>query len=278
MQALLTSKVLFTRSLHNGAILPINFVPRRWAGHSKWAKIHRAKGANDQQRSIIFSKLGKAISAAVKAGGPDVSSNLRLASAIETAKNANVPKDLIERAIKSKSDANMIEMTYEGVGPAGISFIVETLTDNKVRTAASLRSAFTKSGGELAATGSQGWIFSHKGQIVFPFPEGCENAEEFEERLMEVAIEAGATDVEFPEDDDDSNDDIIVWCEREDVHKIRTKLEKEGFTASSGTSVRIPNQYSVVPEASIEAFENLLDILDNHEDVQDYVHNAEGYQ
>ena len=163
------------------------------AGHSKWANIQHRKGRQDKIRSKLFSKLAKEITVAAKMGDPDPDKNPRLRLAVKEAKSQSVPKDVIERAIKKSQggDAeNYDEIRYEGYGPGGVAVIVEAMTDNKNRTASSVRSIFTKNGGNLAETGSVSFMFDRKGQILYPATAGDEDA------MMDAAIEAGAEDVE----------------------------------------------------------------------------------
>ena len=162
------------------------------AGHSKWANIQHRKGRQDAARSKLFSKLAKEITVAAKMGDPDPDKNPRLRLAVKEAKGQSVPKDVIDRAIKKSlgGDAeNYDEIRYEGYGPGGVAVIVEAMTDNKNRTASSVRSIFTKNGGNLAETGSVSFMFDRKGQITYPAAAGDEDA------VMEAAIDAGAEDV-----------------------------------------------------------------------------------
>ncbi|MCB1827768.1 MAG: YebC/PmpR family DNA-binding transcriptional regulator, partial [Coxiellaceae bacterium] len=162
------------------------------AGHSKWHNIQHRKGAQDAKRGKIFTKLIREITVASKMGGPELESNPRLRAAVDKALSANMTKDTIQRAIKRGSgdgDAdNMMEIRYEGYGPNGVAVIVDCLTDNKNRTVAEVRHAFTKCGGNLGTDGSVAYLFAQKGLISFP-------AQSDEDKIMEIAIEAGAEDV-----------------------------------------------------------------------------------
>ena len=167
------------------------------AGHSKWANIQHRKGRQDAVRSKLFSKLAKEITVAAKMGDPDPEKNPRLRLAVKEAKSVSVPKDVIERAIKKSQggDAESYdEIRYEGYGPGGVAVIVEAMTDNRNRTASTVRSTFTKCGGSLGETGSVSFMFDRMGQILFPLAAGDEDA------IMMAALEAGAEDVESNED------------------------------------------------------------------------------
>ena len=173
------------------------------AGHSKWANIQHRKGRQDAARSKLFSKLSKEITVAAKMGDPDPEKNPRLRLAVKEAKQNSVPKDVIERAIKKSTAGDgddYEEIRYEGYGPNGIAVIVEAMTDNKNRTASSVRSIFSKNGGNLGETGSVGFMFERKGEIIFPLEIGDEDT------VMMAAIESGAEDVES------SEDGHIIWC------------------------------------------------------------------
>jgi YebC/PmpR family DNA-binding regulatory protein len=175
------------------------------AGHSKWANIQHRKGRQDAARSKLFSKLAKEITVAAKMGDPDPDKNPRLRLAVKEAKSQSVPKDVIERAIKKAigGDAeNYEEIRYEGYGPNGVAVIVEAMTDNRNRTASTVRSTFGKHGGNLGETGSVAFMFDRKGQVVYPADVGDADT------VMMAAIEAGAEDVES------SEDGHVIWCAR----------------------------------------------------------------
>ena len=186
------------------------------AGHSKWANIQHRKGRQDAARSKLFSKLAKEITVAAKMGDPDPDKNPRLRLAVKEAKSNSVPKDVIQRAI-DKSQAgdgdNYEEIRYEGYGPGGVAVIVEAMTDNKNRTASTVRSTFTKNGGNLAETGAVSFMFDRKGQILYPADAGTEDD------VMEAAIEAGAEDVES------SDDGHVIFTEGTDLNDVSTALE-----------------------------------------------------
>ena len=193
------------------------------AGHSKWANIQHRKGRQDAVRSKLFSKLAKEITVAAKMGEPDPEKNPRLRLAVKEAKSQSVPKDVIERAIKKSQggDAeNYDEIRYEGYGPEGVAVIVEAMTDNRNRTASSVRSIFTKSGGNLAETGAVSFMFDRKGLVVYPTDIADADA------VFEAAIEAGAEDVES------TGDGHEIYCEATDLNDVSNALE-----ASLGESV-----------------------------------------
>jgi YebC/PmpR family DNA-binding regulatory protein len=262
----------------------IAHLPRRhFAGHSKWAKIARAKGANDAQRSIIISKVVKAITAAAKVS-PDASTNFRLSAALDVAKKNNIPRDVVERALRAKADggAALEPVTYEATGPCGVAFVVEALTGNRNRTAASLRSLFTKSGGDLGGPGSTAWVFKTEGEVVVRAGDAATASALFEEALLEKALETGAFDVRFEEDEVEGQGvgsrgpEATLVCERDAVESVRAALSAwPACVVERAGVVRVPSSTTEVSgEEAEEAFGRLLDGLDAHEDVQDYVHNA----
>lgn len=186
------------------------------AGHSKWANIQHRKGRQDAVRSKLFSKLAKEITVAAKMGDPDPEKNPRLRLAVKEAKSQSVPKDVIDRAIKKSQggDAeNYDEIRYEGYGPEGVAVIVEAMTDNRNRTASTVRSIFTKSGGNLAETGAVSFMFDRKGVVVYASDVADADA------VFEAAIEAGAEDVESSEDGHE------IYCEATDLNDVSTALE-----------------------------------------------------
>ena len=186
------------------------------AGHSKWANIQHRKGRQDKLRSKLFSKLSKEITVAAKMGDPDPEKNPRLRLAVKEAKSNSVPKDVIDRAIGKATggdDENYDEIRYEGYGPNGVAVIVEAMTDNKNRTASSVRSLFTKSGGNLAETGAVSFMFERKGLVVYGTEAGDVDA------MFEHAIDAGAEDVESTEDGHD------IYCASTDLNDVSKALE-----------------------------------------------------
>jgi YebC/PmpR family DNA-binding regulatory protein len=231
------------------------------SGHSKWASIKRKKGATDAKRGQLFSKLVRAIIVAARDGGPDPGSNLALQNAIEKAREAAMPKDNIERAIAKGSgtgaDAAAYEtVTYEGYGPGGVALFVEALTDNRNRTAADVRQAFTKSDGNLGESGSVAWLFERKGVILV---EGVAD----EDELMLAAADAGADDVE----PDESS--YRVTTAPESLHAVRAALEEGGLPIESAESTMVPKtQVSIDDETTARKVVRLMDELEENDDVQ----------
>lgn len=234
------------------------------AGHSKWANIQHRKGRQDAARSKLFSKLAKEITVAAKMGDPDPEKNPRLRLAVKEAKGQSVPKDVIERAIKKSQggDAeNYDEIRYEGYGPSGVAVIVEAMTDNKNRTASSVRSIFSKSGGNLAETGSVSFMFDRKGQILYPASAGDEDT------MMDAAIEAGAEDVES------SNEGHIIYTESTDLAEVSNALETALGEAESTKLIWKPQTLTEVDENSGATLFKLIGSLEDDDDVQNVTAN-----
>lgn len=229
------------------------------AGHSKWANIQHRKGRQDKLRSKLFSKLAKEITVAAKMGDPDPDKNPRLRMAVKEAKSLSVPKDVIDRAIK-KSEAgegdNYDEIRYEGYGPNGVAIIVEAMTDNKNRTASVVRSTFSKNGGNLGETGSVGFMFDRKGEVVYPANVGDADT------VMMAAIEAGADDVQS---DDDNH---VIFCEDTDLNDVATALEKDLGESESTKLIWKPNMTTELDIDGFSKLMKLLDILEEDDDVQ----------
>jgi len=229
------------------------------AGHSKWANIKHRKGAQDAKRGKIFTKLIKEITVAAKIGGGDLEANARLRLAVDKAKQANMPKDNIERAIK-KGTGDLDGVTYEegifeGYGPGGVAVIVEFMTDNRTRTVADVRHAFTKYGGSLGVSGSVAFMFDRKGQIIF----GEDN--DFE-AIFEAALEAGAEDVK-------EEDDIIeVVTDPSEFETVRNALEAQGLTCQSAEVTMIPQNMNPVEGKQAESLMKMIDVLEDNDDVQ----------
>jgi YebC/PmpR family DNA-binding regulatory protein len=238
------------------------------SGHSKWSNIKHKKEKTDAQKAKIFTKIGKEMTIAVKAGGGDPTSNSRLRDLIAKAKANNVPNDNIERTIKKAMGANdveYIEITYEGYGPGGVAVIVETTTDNRNRTAGEVRHYFDKFKGNLGATGCVSYLFSAKGVIVIL----KENVAD-EDALMEAALEAGASDFA-------SEDDVFeIYTEPEDLYAVEDALIAAGYTITSAEKDKIPSNYvTLETEDDIKYMGLLLDNLDENEDVVNVYHNWE---
>jgi YebC/PmpR family DNA-binding regulatory protein len=239
------------------------------AGHSKWKNIQRRKNAQDAKRGKIFMKLAKEIFVAAKKGAPDPEANAALRLAIDKARAANMPNDNIERAIKkaagSLDGANYEEIRYEGYGPGGIAIMVTCLTDNKNRTAANVRHAFTKNGGNLGETGCVSYMFDRKGLLIIDREEHEVDEEEF----MLEAIEAGAEDVVIEEESFEVTTDPDMF---EDVKKA---LEAKGLTFVQAEITMIPQTYTALQGTELEKMLKLIDMLEDDDDVQDVYHNLE---
>ncbi len=236
------------------------------AGHSKWANIKHRKGAQDKKRGILFSKLSRAITVAAKQGMPDPAANAALAQAIQTARDNSMPKDNIERAIQKATgagDANTYEsVVYEGYGPSGVAVIVESLTDNRNRTAADVRHAFTKSGGSLGTSGCVSWMFNRVGEIQLA--QGSD-----EEEALLAAADAGAEDV--------STEDgyVMVTCDSSVLMEVRAALEDAGMTVERSESVLQPTNSVELDESGLRSTLKLIDALEDLDDVQKVWSNFE---
>lgn len=231
------------------------------SGHSKWSTIKRKKGALDAKRGKIFTKLIKEIMVAARMGGGDIDGNPRLRSAVNAAKAENMPKDNIERAIKKGSGelggAVYDEILYEGYGPGGVAVLVETMTDNKNRTVADIRHFFAKNNGNLGENGCVGWMFDKRGVI------SVDAAGVDEEKLMELALEAGAEDV--------VNEDgsFQIYTAPEDFNAVVEQLEKSKVTMSEASILMVPkNTIAVTEEKTASNLLRLLESLEDHDDVQ----------
>ena len=238
------------------------------SGHSKFANIKHKKEKNDAAKGKIFTVIGREIAVAVKEGGPDPNNNSKLRDVIAKAKANNMPNDTIDRGIKKAAgnvDAvNYVNITYEGYGPNGVAIIVETLTDNKNRTAANVRSAFTKGGGNVGAQGSVSFMFDKKGQIIIDKEECDMDADE----LMMVALDAGAED--FNEEDDS----FEVLTDPESFDEVKKSLEEAGIPMLSAEVTMIPQNYvTLTDEKDIKNLQRTLDLLDEDDDVESVYHN-----
>ncbi|MEM7722310.1 MAG: YebC/PmpR family DNA-binding transcriptional regulator [Pseudomonadota bacterium] len=236
------------------------------AGHSKWANIQHRKGRQDAARSKLFSKLAKEITVAAKMGDPDPDKNPRLRLAVKEAKSQSVPKDVIDRAIKKSpgGDAeNYEEIRYEGYGPNGVAVIVEAMTDNRNRTASTVRSTFGKNGGNLGETGSVGFMFDRKGQVIYPADVGDADT------VMMAAIEAGAEDVES------SEDGHVIWCADTDLNEVSNALEAELGESESTKLVWRPSMTTELGLDDAQKLMKLVDALEDDDDVQSVTTNVE---
>jgi len=237
------------------------------AGHSKFANIKHRKAAQDKKRGKIFARLAKEISVAAKQGSPDPESNPRLRTAIMAAQNANMPKDNIQRAIDKvhgeDGAGSLEEIRYEGYGPGGVAVMVETVTDNKNRTAGDVRAAFSKFGGSLGETNSVAFMFDHIGEIVYP-PDAADA-----EAIFEAAVEAGAEDVESTEESH------VIRCVADDFNDVATALEgRFGRPERAGLTWR-PQTTTEVSDKHAESLFKMLDALDDLDDVQAITSNFE---
>lgn len=238
------------------------------SGHSKFANIKHKKEKNDAAKGKIFTIIGREIAVAVKEGGPDPANNFKLAQVITKAKANNMPNDTIDRNIKrADSDANAASyehITYEGYGPNGTAIIVETLTDNKNRTASNVKNAFTKGNGNVGTPGCVSFMFDKKGQIVV-------DKEEYEtdpDELMMMALDAGAED--FAEEEDSYE----ILTSPEDFSSVRQAMEDAGVPMAAAQVTMIPQTYvELTDEKDIANIQKTLDMLDDDDDVQDVYHN-----
>ncbi len=239
------------------------------SGHSKWSNIKRKKEKTDGARAKIFTKIGRELAVAVKeGGGADPAVNSKLKDCIAKAKANNVPNDNIERIIKKAAGAGDTDsyeaITYEGYGPSGIAVIVETLTDNRNRTAGDLRHYFDKFGGNLGTPGCVSFMFSKKGVIII------EKGELDEDKVMEDSLDAGAADF-FAEDEV-----FEIYTEPEDFSSVRETLENKGYAFASAEVEMVPSTYSAVDgEENAIKMQKLLDVLEDNDDVQNVWHNWE---
>ena len=240
------------------------------SGHSKFANIKHKKEKNDAAKGKIFTIIGREIAVAVKEGGSDPANNSRLRDVIAKAKANNMPNDTIDRGIKKAAgDSNAVNyeyVSYEGYGPGGIAIIVDALTDNKNRTAANVRSAFTKGSGSIGTQGCVSYMFDKKGQIVIDKEEYECDADE----LMMTALDAGAED--FSEEEDSYE----ILTDPEDFSAVRQALEEAKIPMAAAEVTMIPQTYvELTDEKDIAGIQKTLDMLDDDDDVQDVYHNWE---
>lgn len=238
------------------------------AGHSKWKNIQRRKNAQDAKRGKIFMKLAKEIYVAAKEGGPDPESNASLRLVIDKAKNANMPNDNIDRAIKKASGSqdgkSYEEITYEGYGPSGVAVMVKCLTDNKNRTATNVRTAFSKNGGSLGETGCVSYMFDRKGYIAIE----REDLEIDEEEFMLEVIDAGAEELET------SEELFEIYTEPEQFEEVKKNLEERGYETATAEMTMVPQTYAEVDETLQEKVEKLIDALEDDDNVQEVYTNV----
>lgn len=240
------------------------------SGHSKWSNIKHKKEKSDAKKAKIFTKLGREISVVVKAGGPDPEVNGKLKDVIAKAKSNNMPNENIERCIKKASGElgadNYEEITYEGYGPSGVAVIVETLTDNRNRTAGEVRHAFDKFGGNLGQTGCVSFMFDEKGVIIIENEEGKLD----EDTVMMDALDAGA------EDFNPQEDCFEILSQPADFAALRDALEAKGYAFASAEIEKIPQTtVTLTDEKDILFMNKLIDMLEDNDDVQNVYHNWE---
>ena len=230
------------------------------SGHSKWSSIKHKKGAADAKRGKIFTKLIREISVAARFGGGDPDGNPRLRTAIAAAKAENMPKDNIERAIKKGTGelegTHYEESVCEGYGPNGVAILVEIMTDNKNRTMAEVRHAFTKHNGNIGTTGCVAWMFHKKGLIA------CDKSTVDEEKLMEVALEAGAEDI------NDEGSALEVITDPKDLENVKEALDKSGLSSVFAKIIMIPENTVKLNEKEADQTLKLMEALEDSDDVQ----------
>ncbi len=239
------------------------------AGHSKWANIKHKKEKMDAKRGKMFTKIGREIAVAVKQGGPDPNVNSKLKDVIANAKANNMPNDTIMRSIKKASGdvdgANYEEIVYEGYGPSGVAVIVETMTDNKNRTAGDMRHLFDKYGGNLGTSGCVSFMFDKKGVIIVERPDNID-----EDEFMMEALEAGAEDFSA----EDEYFEIITAPE--DFSQVREAIEERGYVfASAGLEMVPQTMTKLTAEDDVKKMSKLVDLLEDNDDVQNVYHNWE---
>lgn len=238
------------------------------SGHSKWHNIQAKKGKVDAKRGKIFTKIGKEIAMAIKQGGANLEANSKLRDVVAKAKAANMPNDNIQRALKKGAgeadSVNYESIVYEGYGPSGVAVIVETLTDNKNRSAGNVRAAFTKGGGNMGTTGCVSFMFQEKGEIII------EKGDLDEEEVMMMALEAGAEDF-----NGDEEEVFVVTTTPEDFGSVREALESNGLEFLEAAVKMIPDTYTEIDEEAAKKFQKMLNLLDDDDDVQEVYHNAE---
>ena len=239
------------------------------SGHSKWHNIQAKKGKADAQRGAVFTKIGREIAIAVREGGANPESNGKLRDIIAKANANNMPNDNIQRSIKKASGelSNVVyeEITYEGYAPGGVAVIVDTISDNRNRTASDVRHCFAKYGGNLGTTGSVGFMFDERGVLVIEREPGSD-----EDEMMMIALDAGAEDVKVEEDV------FEILTAPNDFSTVRENLEKQGYTFLSAEVQKIPqNTVEVTDPDTVLKIQKMLDLLEENDDVQNVFHNAD---
>ena len=239
------------------------------SGHSKWHNIQAKKGKADAQRGAVFTKIGREIAIAVREGGANPEPNGKLRDIIAKAKANNMPNDNIQHSIKKASGelSNVVyeEITYEGYAPGGVAVIVDTISDNRNRTASDVRHCFAKYGGNLGTTGSVGFMFDERGVLVIEREPGSD-----EDEMMMIALDAGAEDVKVDEDV------FEILTAPNDFSTVRENLEKQGYSFLSAEVQKIPqNTVAVTDPDTILKIQKMLDLLEENDDVQNVYHNAD---
>lgn len=247
------------------------------AGHNKWSKIKHRKAVVDKRRGKVWTKISKAIIVAAKHGGADPESNLALRYAIDEARYANMPRDTIERAIRKgaggEDTSDYVTVRYEGYAPGGIAVIVDALTDNRTRTAADVRDAFSSNGGNLGTSGCVGYMFRHVGRFEVIAGGGADDA------VLEAALEAGASDVRGPEgapDDEPAGSTLwLIECEAPRFHEVRAGLERAGLRVLEGELAMVPESFVAVVGEVAPVIAGLVETLEDLDDVQRVWTNAD---
>ena len=236
------------------------------SGHNKWSTIKHKKGAADAKRGKAFTKILKEITVAARLGGGDVNSNPRLRLAVDQAKANNMPKDNWERAIKKGTGelegVTYEEVTYEAYGPGGSAFLIEAMTDNKNRTTPEVRSYFAKFGGDLGAQGSVAYLFTKQGQIVV-------DSEVAEDKVMEIALEAGADDVA------DEDGAWVIKTTPEGYQAVKDAVDAAKLPVIEAKIIMAPSTSTEIPDDKLKSFLKLVDMLEDNDDIQNVWHNAD---
>ena len=236
------------------------------SGHNKWSTIKHKKGAADAKRGKIFTKILKEITVAARLGGGDVNANPRLRLAVDQAKANNMPKDNWERAIKKGTGelegVTYEEVVYEGYGPGGVAVMIEAMTDNKNRTTPEVRSYFAKFGGDLGAQGSVAYLFTKEGQIVL-------ESEVSEDKVMEVALEAGADDVA------NEGEAWVIKTSPEAYQAVKDAVDAAGLPVIEAKLIMAPSTSTAIDGSKLTSFLKLVDLLEDNDDVQNVWHNAD---
>ncbi|WP_126937470.1 YebC/PmpR family DNA-binding transcriptional regulator [Veillonella sp. CHU740] len=236
------------------------------SGHSKWSNIKHRKGKNDALKAKITTKISREITVAVKAGGTDPTGNMRLKLALQKARENNIPKDNIQRAIDKGAGAgdanNYEEITYEGYGPGGAAILVEVMTDNRNRAAADVRHAFSKRGGNLGESGSVNWMFKRKGVFVIP-QEGND-----EETLTLLALDAGAEDIKV------EDDVFVIYTLPDDYDTVEAALAEAAIATDMAQITMVPDSNMELTGDDAVNMQRVLDMLEDLDDVQDVYHNS----